>query len=88
MASKKFLELQEFTDVDLENELKEAQAEYTKLKFDHSVAGLENPMVLRSLRRDIARLQSEVRRRELAGMSEEQIQKRDKIRLRRKLKNK
>ena len=88
MASKKFLELQEFTDVDLVNELKEAQAEYTKLKFDHSVSGLENPMVLRDLRRDIARLNTEIRRRELAAMSEKELQKRDKIRLRRKLKNK
>ncbi len=86
MATKKFLELQEFSDVDLTNELKEAQAEYTKLKFDHAVAGLENPLALRSLRRDIARIQTEIRRREVAAMSPEQLAKRDKIRLRRKLK--
>jgi len=88
MATKKFLELQEFTDVDLENELKEAQVEYTKLKFDHAVAGLENPLVLRSLRRDIARIKTEMRRREIAAMSAKEIAKRDKIILRRKLNKK
>ena len=88
MATKKFLELQEFTDVDLENELKEAKEEYTKMKFDHAVAGLENPLVLRSLRRDIARIKTEIRRRQVVGMSAEEAAKRDRIRLRRKLNKK
>ncbi len=88
MATKKFLELQEFTDVDLENELNEAQVEYRKLKFDHAVAGLENPLVLRTLRRDIARIKTEMKRRELAAMTSEEIAKRDRIRLRRKLNKK
>ena len=86
MATKKFLELQDFTDEELQQELKEAQQEYVSLKFDHSVAGLENPMVLRNLRRDIARLKTEIRRRELAQMSPEQLAKREKIRFRRRLK--
>lgn len=84
MATKKFLELQEFSDQELLNELQETQAQYQKLKFDHATKGLENPIVLREVRRDIARLKTEVRRRELASASEEAQSKRSKIRERRR----
>ncbi|MGE5356574.1 MAG: 50S ribosomal protein L29 [Deltaproteobacteria bacterium] len=85
MATKKYLELQNFNDADLLNELKEAKAEYKTLKFDHAITGLENPLKLRSLRRDIARLNTEVRKRQLDAMTPEQLGKRSKIRQRRKL---
>ncbi len=84
MASKKYLELQEFSDADLVNELKETLDQFQKLKFDHTIKGLDNPLLLRGVRRDIARLNSEVRRRELKNMSEDQIANRSKIRARRK----
>jgi len=45
---------------------------------------VDNPLTLREVRRDIARLKTEVRRRELAGMSEEDLSRRDRIRNRRK----
>ncbi|RMD74531.1 MAG: 50S ribosomal protein L29 [Bacteroidetes bacterium] len=83
MASKKFLELQGFTDEQLTAELEDLQAQYQRLKFDHAVKGLDNPMVLREMRRDIARLHTEIRRRQLAAMSEEQLAKRSKLRARR-----
>ncbi len=86
MASKKYLELQEYSDEDLVNELKETQAQYRKIKFDHAIKGLDNPMILREVRRDVARLQTEIRRREVSNMSEEQINKRSKIRKRRRRK--
>lgn len=84
MATKKFLELQEFSAEDLANELKETKAQYQKQKFDHALRGLDNPLVLRDIRRDIARLQSEVRRREIAAMDDAAIANRSKIRLRRR----
>lgn len=84
MATKKFLELQDFSDADLRSELETTKTQYQKLKFDHAVKGLDNPLVLREVRRDIARLQSEIRRRELANMSEEQLAKRSRIRNRRR----
>ena len=84
MATKKFLELQEFSDQDLQSELEETQAQYRKLKFDHATKGLENPIVLREIRRDIARLKTEMRRRELENASKEQLDKRSKIRARRR----
>lgn len=84
MATKKFLELKEFSDTDLQGELEATQVQYQKLQFDHAVKGLENPLVLREVRRDIARLQTELRRRQVANMSEEQLAKRSKIRNRRR----
>lgn len=84
MASKKYLELQEFTDTDLNSELVETDAQYQKLKFDHAIKGLDNPLLLREVRRDVARLKSEVRRRELAAMSEADLAGRSKIRARRR----
>lgn len=84
MATKKYLELQDYSDADLKSELENIETQYQKLQFDHTIRGLDNPLTLREVRRDIARLKTEVRRRELAGMSEEDLSKRDRIRDRRK----
>lgn len=84
MASKKYLELQEFSAEELTNELNETQVQYQKLKFDHAITGLDNPLRLKEVRRDIARLQTEIRRREVAAMTPEQLAKRSKIRARRR----
>ena len=87
MASKKYLELQEFSDADLQTELEGIEAEYAKMRFDHNVQGLDNPMELKELRKDVARIKTEIRRRELANMSETALNKRSKIRARRRWKN-
>ncbi len=81
MASKKFLELKEFSLEEVTNELTETKTMYGKMKFDHAIKGLENPMALREVRRDIARLTTEVRRRELVDIDPES---RTKIRSRRR----
>lgn len=83
MASNKFLELQEFTDADLEGELAQLEVQYQKLRFDHALKGLDNPLNIREMRRDIARVQTEIRRREVAAMDEAGLQSRSKIRIRR-----
>ena len=84
MASKKFLELQDFTDAELVDQLKEVEMSYQKLQFDHAIKGLDNPLELREIRRDIARLKTEARKRQVAAMSPEQLAKRSKIRARRR----
>lgn len=86
MASKKYIELQEFSDEDLQAELNATEVQYQKLQFDHAIKGLDNPLVLREVRRDIARLKTEARRRELNAMNEEQLAGRSKIRARRRRK--
>ena len=84
MASKKFLELQEYSDADLKAEIGNTVTQYQKLKFDHAIKGLDNPIQLRDVRRDIARLRSEERRREVATMSAEELANRSNIRRRRR----
>lgn len=84
MASQKFLELQEFSDAELSSEVEATEKQYVKMKFDHAITGLESPIQLREVRRDIARLKTEIRRRELANTSEEVLAKRSKIRYRRR----
>ena len=84
MASKKYLELQDYSEADLQGELKSTREQFQKMKFDHAIRGLENPLTLREVRRDIARLETEVRRRELAAASAEDLANRSKIRNRRR----
>jgi large subunit ribosomal protein L29 len=86
MATKKFLELQEFSDADLAAELVATKAQFQNLKFDHAIKGLDNPIVLREVRKDIARIQTELRRRAMSQMTEAQLAKRSKIRNRRRKK--
>lgn len=81
MPTKKFLELKEFSIEELTNELNETQRMYAKMKFDHAIKGLENPLALREVRRDVARLKTEVRRRELESIDPST---RDRIRARRR----
>jgi large subunit ribosomal protein L29 len=84
MASKKFIELKEMSPEDLSNEVVVTQQQLQKLKFDHAVKGLDNPLVLREIKKDIARLKGEQRRRELEGMSTEDLANRSRIRERRR----
>jgi len=79
MATKKFIELQDFTVEQLHSELEQTAKQYQKLKFDHALKGLENPLALREVRRDIARLRTEIRKREITEMSAEQLANRSKI---------
>ena len=86
MASKQFIELQELSDDDIRAELREVESQYQKLKFDHAIRGLENPLVLRQVRRNVARLKTEVKRRDLVGASKEDLANRSKKRARRRRK--
>ncbi len=84
MATDKFQKLQDMSDSDLQNELTETRTQYQRLKFDHAIKGLENPIGLREVRRDIARLNGEVRKREVVQMTEAQVAGRSRIRERRR----
>jgi len=84
MATKKYIEIGEMSEADLKAELTQINVQYQKLRFDHTIKGLDNPLTLRNIKRDIARLQTEIRRREVAALTPEQVAKRSKIRLRRK----
>ncbi len=80
-------ELKSMSDEDLRNELAASEMEYQKNNFEHAVKGLANPLELRVMRRDIARVQTEIRSREVSAMTPEQVAKRSKIRERRSRKS-
>lgn len=82
--AKNYIEIKEMSDGDLQSELKQINAQYQKLRFDHTIKGLDSPVNLRNTKRDIARIKTEIRRREMSTMTPAQIGKRTKIRLRRR----
>lgn len=84
MPTKKHIELKEMSDADLKDELKQINVQYQKLSFDHTIKGLDNPIILKNTKRDVARVQTEIRRREVEAMTPEQLAGRSKIRQRRK----
>lgn len=83
MAKEK-LNVAEMTDADLKSQLDSLEHEYQQMKFDHAVKGLANPMELREMRRNIARILTEGRSRELAAMTPEELEMRSKLRGRRR----
>lgn len=86
MATKSNLnpKMKEFTDEDLAGEVRDLERQYQKLQFDHAIRGLDRPITLREIRRDIARLKTEIRLREVQKLSSEEVGGRSKIRFRRR----
>ena len=84
MASKKFLELQNMTPDLILSELNQADVDLKRMKFDHSSKGLQDRKAMRNIKKDIARLNTELRAREIKAMTPSELAGRSKIRLRRK----
>ena len=57
--------IQEMTDVELLKKLKDDKIAFNKLKLFHKTATLENPIQLRLKRREIARLLTEINKRNI-----------------------
>lgn len=62
-------EILELTDQELRDKLKSTEEEFAQLKLQHSISQLENPMKIRAMRKLIARLQTNLRKRELQAIS-------------------
>ncbi|MCH8533477.1 MAG: 50S ribosomal protein L29 [Flavobacteriaceae bacterium] len=58
-------EIKELSVADLHEELDKARKELSNLKMTHAISPLENPMQIRASRRTIARLATEITKREL-----------------------
>lgn len=56
-------EIIELADKDLIQELKDKRVFLNKLKLNHKVSDIENPMVIRATRRTIARIKTELTKR-------------------------
>ena len=58
-------EIKELTTEQLEEQLVKFQSEYSDLRSAHTMNSLENPLVIRKVRRTIARVQTELTNRAL-----------------------
>lgn len=54
-------EIKDLSVTDLQAQLKVEQAELNKMKIAHAVSPVDNPMKIRTTRRTIARIQTELR---------------------------
>ena len=57
--------LKDLNENDLKARILEDKLRLKKLEFAHAISPLENPLSIRSLRKDIARLQTELKNRTL-----------------------
>ncbi|MDB5248540.1 MAG: ribosomal protein [Segetibacter sp.] len=68
MANKKFefnKGLKDLNESDLKARIQEDELRLKKLEFAHAISPLENPMSIRALRRDVARLKTELKNKAL-----------------------
>lgn len=63
-------EMREKSIIDLNGELVALKEELFKLRFQHATNQLDNPLKLRGVKRDIARVRTILRERELKGIKE------------------
>ncbi len=63
----KLNEIRNTTSSDLNKELVELKQELFKLRFQLATNGLDNPMKIRNIKKDIARIKTVIRERELKG---------------------
>lgn len=55
--------LEAMSETDLQARISEDELRLKKLKFAHATSPLENPMTIQSVRRDIARLKTELKKK-------------------------
>ncbi|HPF96141.1 MAG: 50S ribosomal protein L29 [Bacteroidetes bacterium] len=58
-------EIKELSVTELQERLSEVKKSYSDLKMAHTISPLENPIQLRSLRKTVARIATELTKREL-----------------------
>ena len=58
-------EIRELETKDLAERLETEVAKYNQMKLNHAITPMENPSQIKATRRDIARMKTELRQREL-----------------------
>jgi large subunit ribosomal protein L29 len=57
--------IQGLNDQDLQARIKEDEQRLKKLEFAHAISPLENPMSIRLLRKELARLKTELKKKQI-----------------------
>jgi large subunit ribosomal protein L29 len=65
----KATQVHEMTNEELNAKLIELKADLFKLRFNHATGQLNNPMLIPDCKRDIARVKTELRDREIKGIT-------------------
>ena len=65
MNKMKINKIREMSSPELENELSELKTELFKLRFSLATNGLDNPMKIREVKKDIAKINTVLKEREL-----------------------
>ena len=65
----RYSEIREFSSDDLQAKLQEARAELFNLRFQMATSQLDNTARVRQVKKDIARIQTEMRARELRALN-------------------
>ena len=63
----KYSEIRELTDAELASKLEEGRAELFNLRFQMATSQLDNTARVKLVKRDIARVQTEIRARQIAA---------------------
>lgn len=61
----KMTELKGLETKELVEKVETAVADYNQMKLNHAISPMENPSLIKAARRDIARMKTELRQREL-----------------------
>ena len=61
----KMTELKGLEPNELVEKVETAVADYNQMKLNHAISPMENPSLIKAARRDIARMKTELRQREL-----------------------
>ena len=63
-------EIRELTTKELIEKIEDEKVHYSRMKLNHTISLLDNPNKLREGRRVVAKLKTELRKRELTGSQE------------------
>jgi large subunit ribosomal protein L29 len=63
----KTVEIREFTTKEIEERVDAESAMLAKLSMNHAVSPLDNPQKIKVIRRDVARMKTELRKRQLSA---------------------
>mgnify|MGYP000858169208 FL=1 len=63
--SSKIQEIRSMSEQDIKSKIAETDLRLKRMAFSHAITPIENPMSIRSTRREIAQLQTELKRKQL-----------------------
>lgn len=65
-------EIREMTPQELEEQLEAKRSELKRMKMNHAISPLDNPMQIRGIRKDVARILTELTKRSKSETKEQE----------------